>query len=82
MNKNPNLGKEPIIFFRKEVEMSRFWDLVKESTIVQGLITLGVIGVTCYLWATGQQVPQELWTADGIILGFFFGAKATQIVRR
>jgi len=62
--------------------MSKFWDLVKESTIVQGLITLGVVGVTCYLWAVGQPVPQELWTADGIILGFFFGAKATQIVRR
>jgi len=82
MSNHPNLGKEPIIFYRKEVKMSKFWDLVKESTIVQGLITLGVVGVTCYLWAVGQPVPQELWTADGIILGFFFGAKATQIVRR
>lgn len=62
--------------------MSRFWDMVRDSTIVQGIITLAVVGVTCYLWATGQPIPQELWTADGIILGFFFGAKATQIVRR
>lgn len=62
--------------------MSRFWDLVRDSTIVQGTITLAVVGVTCYLWATGQPVPDQLWTADGIILGFFFGAKATQIVRR
>lgn len=62
--------------------MKRFWDLVKDSTIVQGTITLAVVGVTCYLWATGQPVPQELWTADGVILGFFFGAKTAQISRR
>lgn len=77
-----NLGKEPLTFYRKEGIMSRFWDMVRDSTIVQGVITLAVVGVTCYLWATGQPIPQELWTADGIILGFFFGAKATQIVRR
>jgi hypothetical protein len=78
----PNLGVEPVLFYRKEVKMSRFWDLVKDSTIVQGLITLAVVLTTCYLWVSGQPVPQELWTANGIILGFFFGAKATQIVRR
>lgn len=62
--------------------MSKFWDLVKESTIVQGSITLAVVLTTCYLWVTGKPVPQELWTADGVILGFFFGAKGTQVVRR
>lgn len=82
MSNYPNLGKEPILFYRKEETLKQFWDLVKESTIVQGIITVSVVGVTCYLWATGQQVPQELWTADGIIIGFFFGAKTTQIVRR
>lgn len=61
--------------------MQRFWDLVKDSTIVQGAITLGVVGVTCYLWGTGQPVPQELWTANGIILGFFFGSKTAHVVR-
>lgn len=61
--------------------MRRFWDLVKDSTIIQGLITLSVIGVTCYLWATGQPVPQDLWTADGIILGFFFGSKVQAAIK-
>lgn len=82
MSNYTNTHKQSTLKSRKEVKMSRFWDLMKESTIVQGLITLGVVGVTCYLWAVGQPVPQELWTADGIILGFFFGAKATQVIRR
>jgi hypothetical protein len=82
MSNYPNLGKEPFLFYRKEGKMSRFWDMVRDSTIVQGVITLGVVGTTCYLWATGNPVPQDLWTADGIILGFFFRSKATQIVRR
>lgn len=62
--------------------MERFWDLLKTSVIVQGLITLALVGTCCYLWATQQDVPSELWTALSIVLGFFFGSKATQIVRR
>lgn len=61
--------------------MRRFWDMVRDSTIVQGTITLGVVGVTCYLWATGQPIPDDLWTADSIILGFFFGAKVQQAIK-
>lgn len=61
--------------------MRRFWDMVRDSTIVQGAITLAVVGVTCYLWATGQPIPQDLWTADSIILGFFFGAKVQQAIK-
>jgi len=74
-------------FFRdkigKEVStMQRFWDLLTESVIVQGFITCMFVGVTCYLWATGQPVPQELWTANTVVLGFFFGAKTQQIASR
>lgn len=61
--------------------MRKFWDLVKDSTITQGTITIGVIGVSCYLWATGQIVPDRLWTADTLVLGFFFGAKLAQAIK-
>lgn len=61
--------------------MRKFWPLVKDSTIAQGAITLGVFGVTCYLWATGQPIPDNLWTADSLILGFFFGAKVQQAIK-
>jgi len=77
--KTPNLGLEPILFYRKgDNEMRKFWDLVKESVIVQGIITLGLVGTTCYLWVTGQPVPDDLWTALSIVLGFFFGSKFQQ----
>lgn len=64
------------------LKMQRFWDLLTQSVIVQGLITCAFVGTTCYLWATGQPVPQELWTANTVVLGFFFGAKTQQIVSR
>ncbi|MBU2060146.1 MAG: hypothetical protein KKB38_20745 [Gammaproteobacteria bacterium] len=62
--------------------MGKFWQLLKESTVTQATITVAVVGVSCYLWATGQQIPQELWTADTFVLGFFFGAKTMQITGR
>lgn len=62
--------------------MTRFWDLLKDSTLFQGFITLALVGTTCYLWIMGYEVPQELWTADTIVLGFFFGSKAQQMAVR
>jgi uncharacterized membrane protein len=82
MSNHPNLGKEPLLFYRKEVKMNKFWDLLKESTVTQAAVTVAVIGVSCYLWATGQPIPENLWTADTFVLGFFFGAKVAQVARR
>jgi len=59
----------------------KFWELVKESVIIQGTITLAFVATTCYLWATGQPVPSELWTADSIVIGFFFGSKVQQTMK-
>lgn len=58
--------------------MQKFWELVKSSTIVQGLVTLALIGTACYLYATGQDVPNSLLQLNGLAMGFFFGAKAQQ----
>lgn len=55
--------------------MRKFWELVKTSTIVQGVVTLAFVGTTCYLYATGQEVPNTLLQLDGIAVGFFFGGK-------
>ena len=81
--KTPNLGLEPIQFFREEKStMKRFWDLLKESTIGQISLALLWGGVTAYLLVTGQPVPGEVWGINGAIIGFFFGAKVRQITRR
>jgi len=58
--------------------VEKFWDMLKTSVIVQSLITLALVGTCCYLWATQQTVPDNLWTALSIVLGFFFGAKIQQ----
>lgn len=61
--------------------MRPFWKMVRESTIIQGLVTLLFVGTTCYLYATAQEVPQSLLQLDGLAVGFFFGAKVQQAIK-
>jgi hypothetical protein len=56
--------------------MDRFLELLKESVIVQGLITLCFVGTACYLWAIGRPIPGELLSVLGLVLGYYFGAKS------
>lgn len=51
-------------------------DLLRESVVVSGLVALAMVFVACYLWATGQTVPEPLFVLLGTVVGFFFGAKA------
>lgn len=62
--------------------MKQLWDAIKSSVIVQGLVTLAFVGTSCYLYATGQPVPDTLLQLDGVVVGFFFGAKVQQIAGR
>jgi len=55
--------------------MDKFWQLLTESTIFQGIITLSVLLTWCYLIATGQQPPETLNNIVGLVVGFFFGGK-------
>lgn len=62
--------------------MKQFWNLVKESTITQGVVTLGLTGTVCYLAITGQPVPELVAYGFTAVLGFFFGAKTQQALGR
>jgi len=62
--------------------MNRFWQLLKESIIVQGLVTLALVGTFCYLVATGRPVPDSLQGLLGLVVGFFFGAKVQQALAK
>ena len=55
--------------------MGKFWELFESSVIVSGLIALAMVGVACYLWVTGQEVPDPLFVLLGTVVGFFFGSK-------
>ena len=55
--------------------MDVFISLLKESILVSGLMALALIGTACYLWATGQTVPQELYYILATVVAFYFGTK-------
>ncbi len=55
--------------------MSKFWILFEKSVIVTSTIALVLISTACYLWATGQPIPEGLTYCLGLVLGFFFGVK-------
>lgn len=59
--------------------MSKFWQLLKESVIIQASVTLIVVCAAVYLVVTGQKVPTELTSMVMLVLGFYFGAKTRQI---
>lgn len=62
--------------------MSKFWELVEQSIIFQGLLTLIIVGAWVYMLVTGKPVPNELHAAAGIVMGFFFGAKQSIFARK
>ena len=62
--------------------MAKFWELFEESVIVQALITLALVSVVCYLFATGQEVPELRSSSLMLVLGFYFGSKVQQVIDR
>jgi hypothetical protein len=60
--------------------MSNFWTALKESTIMQGLLTIGVVGVWLYLLVQARPVPPELNQIVGLVVGFFFGGKVQKFL--
>jgi hypothetical protein len=60
--------------------MDKFWQLLQESTLIQGAVTLALVGAVIYLSCTGQEIPTLLETMSGIVVGFWFGQKAQQAI--
>lgn len=48
----------------------------EKSNILSGVLALGIWGVILYLAVIGQEPPDVLIGAGGIIIGFFFKAKS------
>jgi len=60
--------------------MEKFWDLVAQSVIVQGLVTLSLVGACIYLAIVGQPIPELITNATMLALGFYFGSKSQQAI--
>jgi len=61
--------------------MATFWRLMEESVIVQALLAL--ITTVAIIWAllAGIQIPEQLYAIWGVIIGWYFGAKASNSTR-
>lgn len=59
-----------------------FWELFRESVIIQSAITLGIIATICILYLMAREVPQELWGAAMLILGYWFGSKTSFVQKQ
>lgn len=62
--------------------MATFLELLKESVIVQGILTLMVVGACVYLWITNQPIPPDLASITLLVVGFYFGAKVQNIANK
>lgn len=48
-------------------------DLPDLFTVLQGITAIIVLGVWAALLLMGREVPQEVTTLVGLVVGFFFG---------
>ena len=61
--------------------MSTFWDLFRQSVILQAFLTVMLWGVICYLVIVGHPVPDILAAGGAAILGFWFGTKVQSTIQ-
>jgi len=68
--------KRDSIIYRKVVNgVNEFWELLKESVILQGILAISFAGAVLYLAVTGQPIPEILSNVLALIIGFYFGSK-------
>ena len=60
--------------------MDEFVKLLKENVLISSTIAVALVGTSCYMWATGQVLPPALEAALMLVLGYFIGAKAQQVI--
>lgn len=62
--------------------MTKFWELLEESVIVQSTLALGLTGVASYLWIVEKPVPDPLMLLLGLAWGFYFKSKVDVAVKK
>jgi len=63
-------------------DKATFWTLLRESVIMQGLLTLMLGGTLCYLYAAGKEVPSDLAQLTFAVVAFWMGSKSQHAVER
>lgn len=62
--------------------LNRMLDLLSESTLISGLLAIGIIGTCGYLAITGQPIPESIAGMGFSIIAFFFGSRAGKQTER
>ncbi len=62
--------------------MQTFVDLLRESVIVQGVITIVFVVTICVLWIEGKPISPDLIQFVSLIIGFYFGAKVQSLIHK
>lgn len=55
---------------------------IRDGSLVRGIITIIVIVAIVLLYATDKNVPGELLTIAGTVIGYFFGKQDTSDTQR
>jgi hypothetical protein len=55
--------------------MDKFWELLGQSTIFQGVLMLSVVGIYIFMLASSKPVPEGLDKLVYMVVAFFFGGK-------
>ena len=55
--------------------MTTFWSLLKESVIVQSIVTLALVLAIIVLVLTNRPVPDVMVNLTTLVLGYWFGTK-------
>lgn len=63
-------------------QRSKFWDLLEESVIFQGLLVVLIAGTVCIMYLREQAVPDALLLLVGTIVTYFFEQKSRVAERR
>lgn len=62
--------------------MNEFWNLFKESVILQGCLTVGIWAAIIYLVIAGREPPDPLVNVGYTIIGFWFGTKVQSSINQ
>lgn len=57
-------------------------ELFEKGIIVQAILTIGVVGVALYMYASGKPVPDSLVQWAGLLLGLYGGAAVYNRTKR
>lgn len=62
--------------------MDKFLDLLRESVIVQSVVTLVLVITLCVMFVIGRPIPDLLAYLASLIVGYWFGSKSQYLLSR